>query len=111
MPHTPRAIPCLLFGREVNSYSILAKISACLLSEKSISANAFSYARRGILFCGSDTRLSKIVAAFRQISGTGCGALTTFNNRSIALKVITGYVIRDHGQIGITNPEALTGDN
>lgn len=87
-PHTPRADPCLLFGRDVNSYRILAKVSACLLSEKSISANAFSYARRGTLFCGSETRLSKIVAAFRQISGTGCGALTTFNSRSIALKYI-----------------------
>ena len=86
MPQTPRAIPCLLFGRDVNSYNILAKVSACLPSEKRISANAFSYARRGPLFCGSDTRLSKIVAAFRQISGTGCGVLITFNNRSTALE-------------------------
>jgi len=95
MPHTPRAIPCLLFGREVNSNNILANVSACLLSEKSISANAFSYAKRGNLFCGSETRPSKIIAAFRHISGTGCGFFTIFNNRSTALK----SYFRVHGSV------------
>ena len=42
MPQIPRAAAILLFGLEVSSNKILAKVSECLPSEKSISANAFS---------------------------------------------------------------------
>ena len=71
MPHTPCAAATLLFGLDVSSYNILANVSEYLPSENSISANAFSYARSKPLFCGSDTRLSNIIAAFLHISGTG----------------------------------------
>lgn len=83
----PRGGASLLLGRDVSSYSILANISEYFDSPISISANVFSYTSRRVLFCGSDTRLSKTNAAFRQISGTGCGDLITFSNRSIALNL------------------------
>lgn len=86
MPQIPQADATLLLGRDVSSYNILANMSEYLGSPKSISAKAFSYDKRRGLFCGSNTRFSKIVAAFLQISGTGCGILITFNSRSIALK-------------------------
>lgn len=86
MPQTPRAEATLLFGRAVNSYNILANVSEYLASENNISAKEFSKASSNGLFCGSDTRLSNIIAAFLQISGTGWGVLITFSNRSIALK-------------------------
>uniref|UniRef100_M1A685 Uncharacterized protein n=1 Tax=Solanum tuberosum TaxID=4113 RepID=M1A685_SOLTU len=86
MPQIPRADAILLLGRDVSSYSILENMSEYLGSPKSISANAFSCTSRKGLFCGSETRFSKIVAAFLHTSGTGCGILMTFNSLSIALK-------------------------
>ncbi|RAL54585.1 hypothetical protein DM860_001713 [Cuscuta australis] len=71
MPQIPRAVVILLLGRDVSSYRILANMSEYFGSPKSISVKACSYPRRRVLFCGSDTRLSKTKAAFRQISGTG----------------------------------------
>lgn len=87
MPQIPQADATLLLGRDVSSYNILANMSEYLASPKSISAKAFSYTSKRGLFCGSSTRLSKIVAAFLQTSGVGCGILITFNSRSIALKL------------------------
>lgn len=42
IPQMPRAVATLLFGLDVSSYNILAKVSEYLLSVKSISAKAFS---------------------------------------------------------------------
>lgn len=88
MPQIPLAADTLLLGRDVNSYNILANGSEYLPSENSISAKAFSNASNGPRFCGSETRVSNISAAFLQTSGTGCGVLITFSSRSIALNLV-----------------------
>lgn len=93
MPQIPRAGATLLLGLEVNSNNIRANASVYLFSEKTISTNAFSYARSSGLFCGSRTRFSKINVAFLQISGTGCGVLITFNRRSTALEYIASICL------------------
>ena len=88
IPQIPLAEATLLFDLAVSSYKILANESEYLPSWKSSSAKAFSYASKNPLFCGSETRFSRIIAAFLQTSGTGCGVFITFNNLSIALKTI-----------------------
>lgn len=71
-----RRVVTLLLGRVVSSYGILANVSECLLSVKSISEKKHSHRlATKILFCGSETKLFNIMAAFRQDVLLYCGQI------------------------------------